>query len=224
MNNSLFTGGKKFFEQIQSQNFLGFICDLENNNEDKVLTFLENHVQLAVDLASTQQFFPALREKIINKLPDDGNILKEKLLLLLKYDEKDYAEVLRILGQLDLSKLDFQGCLRLLPIIHQVKAWDYEIILLEKLIEKESSKKEKFSLEIQLFNSYQNIKNFLEVMAVGEHLLLEDSVENHLDIRDKEVLLTYTIYACLERGKIDVEAYNKAKEILVKYQLKKPIF
>jgi hypothetical protein len=224
LRNSLFTNGKRFFEQIQRHNYVEFICNLENNDEEKVLAFLDKDFLFAINLANTLKDSPILREKIIANLPDDENIQKEKLLLLLKFDENKYDEVLQILRQLDLSKLDYLECRPILQIIQQLKAWDYEIIVLKKLIEKERAKKEKFSLELQLFNAYQNIKRFQEVIVIGEQLLLDDSAENYLDPRNKEALLNNTIYACLERGKIHFEAFNKAKEILEKYQLKNPSF
>lgn len=224
IRNTLFTDGKGFFEQINNFKYLEFICDLENNNDDNVIAFLDKDVLFAINLANTLKGYPALREKIITNLPDDENIHKEKLLLLLKFDEKENDEVIRILRQIDLSKLDYLECRPILQIIQQLEAWDFEIVILQKLIEKEKGKNEKFSLELQLFNAYQNIKKFQEVTIIGEQLLIEDSAENYLDSKNKEALLFNTIHACIERGKVDPDAFGKAKEILEKYPLINPSF
>ena len=165
-----------------------------------------------------------MRKTIIENLPDDKNIQKEKLWLLLNFDQKDFDEAFQILKQLDLSNLNYVECRPILQIIQQKKAWDFEIIILEKLLEKERSEKEIFSLKLQLFNAYLNLKKFPEVINIGEQLLIEDSTKKLLNPSNKEALLSLTITACFERGKIDKEAFEKSKELLIKYPLAIPSF
>ena len=61
-------------------------------------------------MANTAKQFPDLRKKIIENLPDDGNIQKEKLLLLLNYDEKNINEAFDLLKGMDLSNLSYLEC------------------------------------------------------------------------------------------------------------------
>ena len=49
---TLFTDGKKFFEEIHNQNYFEFISDLENKNYEKVLALLKHDIQFAVILAT----------------------------------------------------------------------------------------------------------------------------------------------------------------------------
>lgn len=224
IRDSLFSEGKKFFKEINNQKYLDFIDNLENRKYDDVLNFLENDTQFAVIIANTLKNFPELRRKIIANLPDDKNIEKEKLLLLLNFDEKNFDEAFEILKQFDLTNLSYLESKPILKIFQEKKAWDFEIIVLEKLLEKEKKEKEIFNLKLQLFNSHLNLKKYKEVIDIGEKLLKQDSIENILDSRNREALLSNTIIACFERGKFDKKALKKSQEILVKHQLAQPSF
>lgn len=224
LKDTLFTAGNKFFEEIRNQRYLEFISDLENNNYEKVLVFLKPDIEFAVTIANTLKSSPDLRKIIIENLPDEKNIQKEKLWLLLNFDEKDFDKAFQILKQLDLSNLNYIECRPMLQIVQQKQAWDFEIIILEKLLEKERSEKEKFNLKVRLFNAYLNLKKFPEVIDIGELLLKEDAAKNLLNPSNKEALLANTIFACFERGKVDNEAFKKAKEIFEKYRLENPSF
>ena len=224
MKDSLFTVGKIFFEEINNIKYLDFINDIKNKNHDKILKFLKYDTQFAVVIASTLKNYPDLRKKIIDDLPDEINIQKKKLFLLLNFDKKDYDEAFNILKQLDLSSLNYLECRPILKIIHKKKAWDFEIIVLQKLLEKEKSQKEKINLKIQLLNAYLKLKKHAEVIDLGEQLLQEDRDGKIIDSRNKEELLSKTIIACFDRGKIDKNAFKKAKKILVEYPLTDPSF
>jgi len=224
IRNNLFIEGKKFFEEINNQKYIDFIYDLESKNDEKVLKFLDNDIQFAIAFANTTKNLPELRRRIIKNLPNDKDIQKEKLLLLLNYDEENFDEAFEILKEIDLTNLGYLECEPILKIVQEKKAWDFEIIILEKLLEKEKDEKVTFNLKLQLFNAYFNLKKFTEVIGTGEKLLNQDSYENILNIRNKEVLLVKTILACFERGKADNKAFEKSKEILEKYQLAQPTF
>ncbi len=218
----LFTHGKSFFEEIQNHRFVEFIGDLENKNHGKVLAFLEGDFLFAINLANSLKSLPDVRKKIIEDLPDDGNIQKEKLRLLINFDEKDFDQAFQILKQLDLSSLNYVECRPMLYIAQQKNAWDFEVIILEKLLEKEKNEKEIFNLKFRLLYAYLNLKKFLEVMEIGEQLLNEDATKHLLDQKNKEGLLNNTLIACLERGKVDNEAFKKARELLKKFALENP--
>ena len=87
-------------------------------------------IEFAVNIAYTLKGFPELRKKIIENLPDDENIQKEKLWLLLNFDEKDFDEAFEILKQLDLSDLNYVECRPMLFLAQQKEAWDFEVIIL----------------------------------------------------------------------------------------------
>ena len=221
---ALFTVGKVFFEEIGNQRYLEFIRDLESNNHERVLGFLKQDVSLAIILASTLKDSTELRKKIIENLPDDKNIQKDKLYLLLSFDKKDFNEAFQILKQLDLSNLDYFECVPMLYVARQNKAWEFVIVILEKLLVKEHNEKEIFSLRLELLYAYLNLNKYPEVMNIGEQLLIEDSVKRFLDLKNREGLLGNTLYACLERGKIDNDAVKTAVTFLEKYPIENPSF
>ncbi|MBL8090027.1 MAG: hypothetical protein KF758_04055 [Anaerolineales bacterium] len=224
MHNILSTSGKSFFQEMGAQKYLEFINDIENQNDEKVIAFLQQDIPFAITFTNTIKESPDLRKKIIESLPDDGQVQKEKLKLLLSFDEKNYDEAFKTLQELDLSKLNYFECMPTLYIAQQKKAWDFEIVILKKLLEKERGKKEIFNLKSQLFNAYLSSNKFLDAIDIGEQLLKENSVEKFFISHNQEVLLNNTLYACHQRGKIDREAFKKSKNILETYQLTNPSF
>lgn len=218
IRNSLLEEGKKFFKRINKQKYLNFVIDIENKNDENVLEFLKNDIQFAVIIAGSLKSLPNLRKKIIQNLPDDNeNIQKEKLSLLLNYDEENFDEAFSILKSMDLSNLSYHECMPALRIAQEKKAWDFEIIILEKLLKKEKNRKKIFTLKSELFHAKLNLEKYSEVIKIGEELLEIDLNENFLDIKNKEILLAQTISACFERGVVDKKNFKKAKKLLEKY-------
>lgn len=224
IRNSLLGEGKRFFKEINKQKYLNFVIDIESKNYENVLKFLKNDIQLAVTIAGTLNNFPNLRKKIIQNLPDDEKIQKEKLLLKLNYDEGNIDDAFDILQKIDLSDLNYFEFDTALKIAEKKKAWDFEIIILEKILENEKNEKNIFNLKSELFHANLNFKNYLEVIKIGEELLKKDLNENILDTKNKEVLLAQTISACFKRGVVDKKNLKKAKKLLEMYPLSQPTF
>jgi hypothetical protein len=152
IRNSLLEEGKRFFKEIKKQKYLNFVIDIESKNDENVLKFLKNDIQLAVIIAGTLNNFPNLRKKIIQNLPDDKKIQKEKLLLKLNYDEGNIDNAFDILQKIDLSDLNYFEFDTALKIAEKKKAWDFEIIILEKILENEKNEKSIFNLKSELFH------------------------------------------------------------------------
>lgn len=224
LRDALYSNGKAFFTETGNKKYLDFIQDLESENHERVLSFLVNRVSFALALANTLKKPLGLRRKIIENLPDNKTIQKDKLELLLKFDEKDFDEAFQILRQLDISSLDYFECIPMLHVARQKKAWDFEVVILEKLLAKERNEKELFNLKWQLSFAYLNLKKFSEAIDLGVQLLEDDSANRYLDLRSREGLFTNTLVACLERGKVNSDFYKKAKELLKKHPLENPSF
>lgn len=224
LKNNLLTTGEEFFKETHNQKYLEIITVLKNKDNKKFLELLKSNTHLTKIFASTLKSFPDLRRNIIENLPDDKEIKKDKLLMLLNLDEKDFKEAFKILKKLDLSDLSYLECKPALQIAHEKKAWDSEIIILQKLLVRERNEKERINLQLLLFEAYYNFKKYKEVIDIGEHLLEKDSTEKFLDKTNKEILLNNTIIACIERGKVDKEYFKKSKEILERYHLGEPSF
>lgn len=222
LRNTLYNDGKVFFRETGNQKYLQFINDLESENFEQILKFLENRISFSIALANTAPLI--LRKRIIANLPDDKAIQKDKLELLLKFDEKDFDEAFQILRQLDLSSFDYFECIPILQVARQKKAWDFELIILEKLIAKERNEKVLFNLNMQLSFVYLNLKKFPEAIELGVRLLKDDTENRYLDLINREGLLANTLIACNQRGKIDSNVFATAKDLIGKYSLKNPSY
>lgn len=210
--NKLFKEGKKYFEEINKNDFLSFINNVEDKNYDKAWTFLKDDIPFAVVMSNMLKSHPILRKNIIKNLPDDNNLLKEKLLLLLNYDEGNIDEAFQLLQNFDLSTLSYFECMPMLRIAQEKKAWDFEITILTKLLEHEKDEKVIFDLELQLFIANRNLKKYPEVTKIGNNILLNSAKLNFLSEINKEIFLGNTISAYLKRGK-----FLEAKELLERF-------
>jgi len=77
---------KEFFKDINNQKYVSFINDIEKEDLEKVLAFIHDDVMLALGLAQNLRSLPNLRKQIIERLPDDKDIQKDRLLLILNYE------------------------------------------------------------------------------------------------------------------------------------------
>ncbi len=166
---------------------------------------------------------PELRKSIIENLPNDGKAQKNKLQLLLNFDEKDFDEAFEILKTLDLSTLNYFECRPIFQIVREKKAWDFEIVIINKLLEKESDPKQIINLKLELFNAMMHLQQYPRLIDLGENILNEYFNEGKLGLNN-EYVLSNTIIACFQRGKVDHSAFKRAEEILQKYQLSRPTF
>ncbi len=212
LKKNLITRGKTFFEATKKKPFLDLINDLENKRYEEVWLFLKEDPRFAVAMASTAKEFPDLRRKIIKNLPGDTSIQKEKLLLLLNYDENNIDEAFNLLKELNLSNLSYLECKPILEIAQQMKAWDFVIQILEKLLQYEKHPQVVLQLKLQLFTANLNLQSFLEVIRIGEGILSNSHEVVFLDTKNKEVLLGQTLGARLKRGQ-----YLEAKMLMEKH-------
>jgi hypothetical protein len=212
LKKTLFTEGKKFFEVTKKKNILNYIDNLENKKYGDVWIFLKDDLRFAVVMADMAKDFPDLRKKIIENLPNDGTIQKEKLLLLLNYDEKKINEAFNILKNLDLSNLSYFECKPILDIAQQKKAWDFVIVIVEKLLKREKEKRFISKLKLLLFSANFNLERFPEAIQIGEEILSDTEEIAFLDDHNKETLLGNILVARLKRGE-----YRQAKVLLEKY-------
>jgi hypothetical protein len=224
INDSIFTEGKQFFTDLNCNTIINFIEDIENQDDGKVIAFLQENIEFITVLPKTLKKFPEFRKIIFENLPDNKDNLKIKLSILLNSDETDVDEAFNIIKLLDLSQLSYIECIPLLRIIHSKEAWDFSLVILTKLLENEKDENQILKLKLQLFTTYQNLKKFGEAINIGEEILTEYFSKKFLSPQNKEVLLAQTIISCFERGKVDIQAFGKSKTLLLSYQLENPSF
>jgi len=211
---NLTTNGKDFFRAVNNQDVLGFIDSLERRDYDVAWSFLKKDTQFAVAIARTAKDHPQLRKIIIENLPSDGTIEKEKLRLLLSYDEKNIDEAFELLKGFDLSALNYLECKPLLEIAKEKQAWEFVVIILEKLLEHETDRTVSLQLKLQLFTAHLNLMQLPLAIQIGKQVL-SDSDEMHLlDSQNKETLLAQTLLAQLKR-----DEYQEARKLLEKHDI-----
>lgn len=200
LKGNLIDKGKGFFEAAEQTEMLQFIDTIENENYEDTWSLLKDDLEFAVAVAQAAKNYPYLRRFVIRNLPDDGKIQKDKLLLLLMYDEKDYRNAFELLKSLDISDLNYIECKPYLDIAKANKAWDFEIVVLEKLLEHEMDTKTILQLKLQLFDANFKLGRFPNAISIGESILLSSDDMALLDDSNQESLLAQTIIARLNRG------------------------
>lgn len=200
LKGTLFLEGKRFFEAKDKTDILNFIDSLEKRNYEEVWSFMKDDWRFALAFAQSAKDFPEFRRKIIEDLPDNGNIPKSKLLLLINYEESNIDEAFDILKAIDLSKLHFSESKIILEVAKKKKAWDFEIVIIEKLLGYEKDKSIALQLKLESFNANLSLKRFPETIEIGEKILANSEELALLDDRNKESLLAQTVMARLTRG------------------------
>jgi hypothetical protein len=213
MRKALITEGKKFYDIISIKGFPEFIYSLENKEFDKAWLFVKDKINFAITMAYAAKEFPEFRKIIIDNLPDNEGAQKSILLIQLGYDENKISEAFDIIKGLDLSRLHYYECKPILNIAEQNRAWDYVLILSNKLLAHEADRRNIFELELQQFNANNHLGKYIEAINLGEKLLASPILNENLNDINKESLLAHTLQARLKRAQ-----YAEAKMLLEKYK------
>jgi len=210
----LFTEGKKFFAALKAkEKVINFIEKLEANDFNAAWEFLKEDMRFAVVMATSAKDLPDLRKAIIERLPNDGNIQKEKLQLLLDYDQKHIDEAFELLKQMNFSEIGYLECKPILDIVQKKEAWDFEIKILEKLLKTERNPEIVSHLKLQLLSANLKLKRLPEAIRIGEELLPLSPETNTITEGTREEILAQILLARLNRGE-----FSKAKALLLKHQ------
>ena len=219
-----YAGAKNFFGELDIQKYADLIKNLEENYYEEIIDLAKNDIDFAIAMANYPKDHPELRKKIIEILPNEEEIIKNKLLLLLDYDKKDFDEAFNILKTLDISNLNYFECKPILQVVQKKQAWDFEVIILEKLLKKEINERTIYELKIEQIFVYSKLGNHLKTIDLGEKLLAQNSKENILNQTEIEKLLSIVINSCLIRGNIDKSFVKKLKILIEKYRPIQPTF
>ncbi len=212
LKKTLFTEGKQFFGAAKKKGILHFIDNLENAKYDEVWMFLKEDLQFAVTMAIIPTNPPDLRRKIIDNLPNDGSVQRDKLLFLLNYEERNINEAFDLLKGFDLSKLNYFEYKPILDIAREKKAWEVVTEVLETLLRREKDRQVILRLKFELFAANLDLGRFSEAIQIGERILREEQEMSLLNQQHKEDLLRNTLVARMKRGE-----YPQAKTLLEKH-------
>jgi hypothetical protein len=209
----------KFFTKISFQKYIDFINEIKNKEYDRILTYLKNDIPFAFGLAESLKSLPDLRKQIIESLPDEKDIQKKKLLLILNYDKNDFDKAFEILKKIDLSQLGYVECKPIFEIVRKKQAWDLLVVIIEKLLTYEENDEIIDFLKCDLFHANFHLGKYPKVIEIGNEILANKSRYGKLDAKAKEMLLARTIISYYKRGE-----FNQAKQLLSQYPLSDPSF
>jgi len=200
LKGTLVSEGYEYFCRIGKTDIVALIDDLKDARYSKACDFVIKDIQFAIAIANSAKEFPELRKLIIEKLPSDGTIQKDKLLLLLNYDQDKYDEAFELLKTYDLSNLHYFECRTILDIAWAKGAWEFVVNVIDKFLEYEQDNNNRLQLKLQKFTACQNLGQFKEVILIGEQILSNDSEMGLLDDQNIENVLAQTILAKIKRG------------------------
>src|SRR5207302_425821 len=86
---------------------------------------IADDVPFAVDLVLSMKEPVRLRRAIVDSLPDDGSVLKDRLYLILHYDAGELDKAFAIVQQMDLAKLSYSETMPILRVAQDQTAAEF---------------------------------------------------------------------------------------------------
>lgn len=210
---TLLTDGKSFFADAKKENGVAFIDAVESNDYDSVCGFVGGDVPFAVDLALGIKQPAELRRRLIESLPDDGSVNKDKISLLLHYDAGELDKAFALVRKLDLSTLSYIECAHIVRIAEEKKAWDAVVVLLEKILRHgEQDAGASLGRKLQLFTANLHLERFAEVIRIGKSVLDNAAEMKLLDAHNRELLVIHITQAYLRRGDASARDFVEGHE------------
>ena len=218
---TLLSDGRAFFSQIGLADVVAFIDALQGGDDDRVLAFLANDVPFAVPFALAHKGRAELRHRIVENLPNDGTVEKDKLLLLLHYDTGDLDKAYEIVRGLDLHQLSVIAAAQILRVARDKRAWDAVVVLLEKILAHENEPEAVLHLRLQLFDANFHLERFTEVIRIGKSILAKTDDLEYLEPPGRERLVLQTAHAFARRGDPGLSDFIREHErLLITFEAK----
>ena len=209
---TLETSGKEFFKNKNLTLFVGLIEDFEKKDYDAFVSKIkdDNHFAVMACIAVNE---PTLRKKIVEALPDNEGIHKDKLHLLLEDEAGNLDAAFALLKKMNLSKIGYVESQKFLDIARRKEAWDFVITFGEKLLTYEKDTRRVLQIKLELFTANLNLDKYPKVISIGESILGNPDEVSMLDEENREILVCQTAYSWLKRGK-----NLEAKDFIEKYE------
>lgn len=169
--------------------------------------------ELIIGLAYYLQGNSTLKLQIINIIPRD-DINYKKLLVLYHHENNELDKAYEIFRSLSIQELTPHDCYKMLEIVRQKQAYEFEVELLKIMDEFEVDETNKWFNNQHIFFAYINLQNFIQASKVGRGLLLslpKDTLQEQF-----ESILANTLI-CL----VKVCNYQEAFELLQQYKTQK---
>lgn len=212
---TLETTGKQFFADKKLESSSTLIDDFEKKDYDTFVSKIkeDSHFAVMLCMAITE---PTLRKKIVEALPDNEGIHKDKLYLLLEDDSGNLDGAFALLKKMDLSQIGYVESQKFLSVAKRKEAWDFVITFAEKLLTYEKEARRVLQIKLELFTANLNLERLSETAKIGEELLESKQYMELLDEKNKTILLCQTVSSLLRRN--NPEDNSKAKTLIEKYR------
>lgn len=196
---TLETEGKEFYKNKKLTYFVSLIDDLENKNYDNFVEKVKvDHQFVVMSFIAICQ--PDLRKKLIDSLPDTGEIDKNRLNLLLEDEAGNIDGAFEILKKLDLSTIGYFDSWKFIEVAKKKDAWDFVLIFGEKILSYVKETDRIVRVKLELFNANLNLGRLPEAVLIGEEILENKVYKALLDVKNKNNLLCQTVNSLLWRN------------------------
>ena len=197
------------FKQLNNNKGLHILTCLDSGNID---SFDYNDTisrELIVGLAYYLQGNSKLKLQLINVIPNN-DINYKKLMVLYHYENNELDKAYEIFRSLTIKELTLHDCYKMLEIVRQKQAYEFEIELLKIMNDFEGNEINTWLNNYRIFSAYINLQNYLQASEVGNHLLI--SRQENLTLEQLEEILTHTIISMMR-----INHHQDAFELLQQY-------
>lgn len=223
IQNEEFGEAKSFFENYPESKEYKLINYINTEQYDLAINILSNDISLAKSFAFHSKSHLDLNILIINILSDDDPE-KNKLQLLYEIQTDNLNKVLELLPKVDLSTFGFSGSKIIFKFLVNNNLWEFLILFLPILISIENDNAEKLMLEVELHNTYLNLKKYKEAIQLGIDILKENHELKLLTPYALEMILSNTIFSLQKRSNQDKRNHTIALELIKRFKLPSPSF
>lgn len=203
---------KDFYRNLNLPLFVDFITHIEKAEYNNAIGFIIDDFEFSVHFVNSLRSFPAFKKTIIEELNFEEEEFREKLLFSLHLDMDEYDEAYEILKKIQLQKLEYYECIQFWKVASEKKAWDFELILVNRMLELEKNETRLLRLRVHKLNLYENLEMFLEGVKLGEEILSNPNIKEVLDDNHIERVIWRTAQMMCKR-----EKYTEAQKLIEKF-------
>lgn len=211
MHENINTKGKEFFIAKNLNDFLELINDLDAKCYNNFIYKFKNDYGFMImvfNLIKDNE----LRKSIFNELPNNEFINKDKLNLLIEFDNGNFEKSFKLLKKIDLNNINYTEGNIFIDVAMKMQAWDYVILIGKRIFEYEKTPEELLKLKLTLFIANLNLERLKETVILGEEILNNSEHLKLLSYINKNFVLQNTLISLLKRN--SHEDNLKAEHIL----------
>lgn len=197
------------FRQLNNSNGLHILSCLNSGNIDS-FDYNDPVVrELIIGLAYYLQGNNKLKLDLINLIPKD-EISYKKLMVLYHYENNELDKAYEIFRSFTIKELTPHDCYKMLEIVRQKHAYEFEIELVKIMNEFEGDETNKWLNNHQIFCAYINLQNYFQISKVGKELL--SSTPQNITQEQFEKILAHTIISMMKMSR-----HQEAFDLLQNY-------